>query len=96
MSTTSNYIPKYTDEPEMFLFCSVQELTVGAFFFLGFAWVGHELTAIAAFVLVIGLMRRMKKTLFKDGYEAFLYWHLPEMTPLDKYLPKSCNREYLG
>ena len=54
MSTTANYIPKYTDEPEMFLFCSIQELTVGAFFFMGFAWVGHELTAVLAFLAVDG------------------------------------------
>jgi len=96
MSDQKYYIPKYTDEPERILFCTVKELLFGAVLFMALSWLGHEMIAIASFVSVILTMRRLKNTLFKDGYSAFLYWYLPAISPLDKCLPKSCNREYLG
>lgn len=96
MNDPRYYIPKYTDEPERILFCTVNELFFGAILFMGLSWLGHEMIAIVAFVGVVILMRRLKSTLFKDGYSAFLYWHLPQVAPQDQYLPKSCDREYLG
>ncbi len=96
MSDPKHYIPKYTDEPERILFCTVNELALGAVLFMAFSWFGHEMIAIVAFAAVILIMRRLRNNLFKDGYSAFLYWHLPAITPQDKLLPKSSDREYLG
>lgn len=96
MNDPKYYIPKYTDEPERILFCTVNELFFGALLFMGLSWLGHEMVAIVSFVSMILIMRRLRSTLFKDGYGAFLYWYLPAISPLDKQLPKSCNREYLG
>lgn len=96
MNNPKYYIPKYTDEPERILFCSVNELCFGAILFMGLSWLGHEMLAILIFICTILIARRMKAGVFKDGYSAFLYWHLPQVTSLDKSLPKSCDREYLG
>lgn len=96
MSSEQYYIPKYTDEPEMFFFCTIEELAIGAIAFFSFASMGYELTAVFSLIIVVLVMKRLKNSMFKDGFDAFLYWHFPAITPSDHTLPRSCDREYLG
>lgn len=96
MSNDKYYIPKYTDDPERFLLCTIDELFAGSVCFMSFAWMGHTVIGATAMVAAILVVKRVKGSFFKDGLDAFLYWHLPAVSPLDKHLPKSCDREYLG
>ena len=96
MNNEKYYIPKYTDEPEMFLLCTIEELAIGSILFFSLASMGCELLAVFSFIVVVFCMKKVKNASFKDGFDAFLYWYFPAITPADHCLPRSSDREYLG
>lgn len=96
MKDNDFYIPKFLDEPERFLFWTLDEaLALVAPMILGVI-VGHTIIGLSIGLVAMLVLRKLKSSGGSKVIKSWLYWHLPSNLIRTKGTPPSYIREYGG
>ncbi|MBR9871452.1 MAG: type IV conjugative transfer system protein TraL [Gammaproteobacteria bacterium] len=90
------YIPQYLDEPERFLFFTIDEaiVLIGPIFV---CWMlNFILTGLVLGPAFLILLRKFKGSEQSNIARYAAYWYLPEEISKMEATPPSCIREFVG
>jgi len=90
------YIPKHLDDPERWLFWTIDEaIVLIAPFILGIA-LDHSFIGIVMSIILYMLYKKFKSTGVDNLIQYLIYWYFPSWLSGLKFTPPSYIRTYIG